>query len=313
MKAGVPFSTLCLWDQVRSVHLCKLRQLGPISREYTGRVLNGVGRGGRLGIAGVWYLWATWHGGWGDTWMYWSVRDYGGEWFLFGRVRGISPATCIYIQYSWFFDTLHPISTAVVQQKHQVDLLRLPGAFGTEWSILAAKEWCWWRPWTALQEVQAFVFGRPGGVKKLDIQDGWKHICFWWRTHATCEYFMYYCDQPEATCKAPQSEALKQLQALLHVHLYPNSCLNLPVGCARLFNLVPQLQMLLDPLLHPGPPRVVWHATSWRGSAPATTRLNYQHRLQMPGTAGGPGWLGGSYFMAGLKKFVAGLERQAVK
>lgn len=45
---------------------------------------------------------------------------------MFGRVRGISPATCIYIQYSWFFDTLHPISTAVVQQKHQVDLLRLP-------------------------------------------------------------------------------------------------------------------------------------------------------------------------------------------
>lgn len=51
---------------VRSGQICASLQAPPAwpnQREYTDRVLNGVGRGGRLGIAGVWYLWATWHGG----------------------------------------------------------------------------------------------------------------------------------------------------------------------------------------------------------------------------------------------------------
>lgn len=88
---------------------------------------------------------------------------------------------------------------------------------------------------------------------------------------------MYYCDQPEATCKAPSEAVAKALQ--------------MGVKCPLALK---QLQAL-HVQLHPGPPRVVWHATSWSGSAPATTRRNEQHRLQMPGTAGGPGpgWLGG--------------------
>ena len=115
---------------VRSGQICASLQAPPAwpnQREYTGRVLNGVGRGGRLGIAGVWYLWATM-----ARWMrrHLDVLKCKGLWRWSDSCLGESEVyhllhASIY-SIVGFFDTLHPISTAVVQQKHQVDLLRLP-------------------------------------------------------------------------------------------------------------------------------------------------------------------------------------------